>query len=376
MVYQMNERDIVSFSASNEAIDLPISKHAFQLRWSLALVISVLSALFILIIVPFHTHSSTTLSAKVEIFSNISSGTLIINGQHTSVIHTTIVPQEGINEIDATISPFLKHSCRFHMPGFTILTPEECALWGEEIYAPGKGTDVYLLGLTFTLGDLPPHLRNDVTNLISSIPVVGDHPIDTMIPPHNHFSIESAKTTGINQSVHAVLTHVINLTPINAAITLSDDDQNTAFPLWFLQTHIADKWIYTDSQGDMLGESIIENTLSISITLRPVNGSFQYHSSRIETAQLIDFSHADICTERPMELSQFLAKQQNPINVAILFDKGINGCELEISTQPQGGQQPRFLIRYGALLAVNQLAHNLINSVPFASQDEIDVVEH
>jgi hypothetical protein len=332
---------------------------------------------------------TTDVHSRVQIVSNILSGSAIANGKRMA-LPATFQPRTGINEVLLIAPPFQTNSCRFQWPHLAIIT-HTCSLVASE--ADGHGdAKVYIIGIQLGIDALPSDLRNQASAGLANITLKQAHIEPAAVPKGSRIALSDA-----DGKVHTVITasslvatvrqqvNPASAFPASGLSQLAAPETTSGDNLWAVRARVVDQWEYADRNARAQGGAAVATTATITAIFRITSSSIQIVRFQND-ASTIDFGDSpaiETCLERPDPLAQYLA-QYGDATLIPIHEGREQGCEIVLA-QPtttashpglSHGQAPdaRFLIRFGCLLAENDQGATLIPGIPRASRIDIDAV--
>lgn len=331
----------------------------------------------------------------IVLLSNVSYGTILLNGQPLGGPPPLILPlRSGANDITLTAAPFRPHSCHEQWDGQGSFLGN-CSALGDitSITIDGKSVSPGLvLFIALTGDDLPPNLyasaRAIVSHWLAASPLTVSVPTGSYIAAGGHWpdAAEGARVMAPGQATATFTLYAEgDLSPRHR-----DCDATTDFcagPLfdaapprvpagvWTMSLDAAFTWIFTSSSG-LSRVSIVyalQPPVTLALTYDARNGWHmpQQLVPAVGRASLADRLAAATCGAGAYMLTA--ETQAIGDTVRTLANKGIQGCALQLVSQP-GGSDGTFVWRFGVLLAADAAARAVLPDIPQAPPAELAAV--
>jgi hypothetical protein len=330
---------------------------------------------------------------KVAILSNVTYGTLILNGRKlafTPAMTVTLPP--GDNVLALLAPPFLQRPCHV----LVNLAPQDsrslCDVSSESVPRFGDRSVVYL---PFTADDLPPDLRADALAAVAT--ALADTTVSSSSVPAGQYFATGVDAQGTIHSRRATerLTATLTLAPedtaSDAASALApwaiigrgcadltctggiDPEQPVpAGHVWTIAEPVLLTWRFVTASGALAGAETFRVPEPLRLTLAYDLRTGWHLSDLMLFGQGPNGPPLDICGGGAAALQQSLGPNGYGEGWKNAGERAVAGCELDV--QDQNGVIAHFIWRFGVLLAANAPAHTLLPALPIAPPDEIAAV--
>jgi hypothetical protein len=356
---------------------------------------------------PTPTFGLQVLSSALLIQSNLTYGTVTVNGRRHQEAPPFFVPLTG-ETYDLTLAapPFRPVACQVTLPSppapgtpVTFFRVDHCIV---ARYATGLGLKglhgvsadpAALITITVTDADLPADQAAQVTTLLAQSLATEQ----TTTVPTGEYIAASASPDGVitSQRASEPLQASAFLAPSMASrpspfcgkllcplslnpYFLPPDTAIPTSPELAVAVPLGLRWRFTNTAGKVIADVSFPVTSAIVLFLAPdAKAGWQISQQEIVPgfATIHDQQSASLCL-----IGNFLLQQRQPTaSVGLLHDHGVAGCEL--SLQQPDPAQPQTLLdlgnviwRFGVLLAAGDKAHALLPDLPIASAEAIAAV--
>ncbi|HEY7123284.1 MAG TPA: hypothetical protein VH540_04990 [Ktedonobacterales bacterium] len=333
----------------------------------------------------------TEVPPTLLITSNVGYGTVTINGVLQRGSLPLTVPMRTLPPYTVIINapPFRPGACQVGVSRFT--PPPgmggSCTQGGGFIDLEGKKPGI-LVGITFSLADLPPDQQEEVTALVPQIATFSQQ---TTVPTKSYIAT-SVTPAGVisTQRSSASLQAVATTAPSGPFIQLGytcqnylcfniTGLQNPAAPtgnFWQMYVAVALSWRFTKATGETVSETSYAYAQLITLYLA-YDQTQGWHETSVagtpsERDQLAGLNCATGASLLQLQVSRTIIGNGDDWESIALVDHGVEGCILLLlQNRTIVGH---FLWRFGVIMAADAQAHTTLPTLPVAPQDEIAVV--
>ena len=345
-------------------------------------------------------------SMNAAIFSNISHGTLVVNGTKLDVHPPVIVTlHSGTNTISIAAPPFRPRTCRVDLsrqsagaggPSTPVESSVRVPCGSTPVQVPmeiGGKRAATLVEMPLTFTDLPSEHQHSVAAVIAQ--EIEGLALHTTVPAHQYI------VTGVDAQGH--LTSRLTDTALHADVALvryagqvrttdatcaenicagennprglcgvSDASGGTAATQWRAISFGVPQWRFTTPTGATAGLSPLnladQELLQVPLQYDAAHGWRPWGAPGWGD----DCDARDIMANMQCGAGSSALSVYGSMNIASTGPNGIEGCDIEVLDS--SGKFARFIWRFGVLLAADAAAHQLVPSLPVAPQAEIDAV--
>ena len=332
--------------------------------------------------------------AGVALVSNISFGTLTLNGRRLGAPPQAATLRNGTNVITLAAPPFATRKCSIAWPSLAVLSGR-CTVSVGIFYEPATDPtfDVeYGIMLDFDGGDLPPDAAAAARATLDAAIVAAQ--LQTLVPSGQRIAIAwtpRASTTiasmGVRQPVRAQLTFA----PAPAAVPDCPaglcagpefipgyfDREPLDGPAWMLSVGVTYTWRFVTASGTTIASVTYPTDAQANVALVPDNnGDGGWHVWPPSLRPSVATPQAALASTLCDWASVFrvaLPGVPSPPNVGAQVGPGIEGCAFDLQAL-DGTPAGTLVWRFGVLLAGDATAHARYPALPLASADELSAV--
>lgn len=340
-------------------------------------------------------------SSLVEVISNVSYGTVTVNGVAArgalagDSLPVRVNLARGSNLITLDAPPFLPVNCMVSQAtGAPVIEPNyrgRCAITFDFNDATVTHTVINIL-LTGT--DLPPEALASAERVVAAR--LAEIDLGTATVPVGQYYATSARgprdiaMRQATEPLRATLAVVAapdsdDLFPSDAGSTLDRcvalgcaSTMEAAFGgsghLWVVGEALALEWRFTTAAGAVAGEALYGlGSIPVRLLAGENGGWFMTMSAQ----QMLDaLGDPDACAVGEQVLTRYVSPRQDSVAEQARSEAatGIQGCEIVVIAPGPGRDIGLFVWRFGVPLAANAAAHAMLPALPLAPPDELRAV--
>ncbi len=338
--------------------------------------------------------ASNTSAIQVVVATNITTaGVFTVNGRKRSErMAVSFTPRDGDNTVVLTAPPFVPRTCHFRWSDRQIAaTNGQCQTAGNSFVSDNTGIHSLADEITMPLlpSDLPAAQQRAATDAIGRL---ASAPQTITVPKGDYYAlgigtggtILSQRAATPLTATFTTLPDLVSLEPI-ALFLLNGIGRMPRLPdhAWLLRANMIGSWQFTTANGAATGGieaaiSIIQQTeFALDYTLPSLpQVPFDLYGGSFDPSNSIP------CAAGLQVLQQIFPNMFSPQPPGDCVDRGLAGSAFSLVVSASNGIQgattdstpPRFIYRFGVLLAANAEAHIAVPTLPQAPADEIIAV--
>ena len=348
-------------------------------------------------------HALTT-PIPIIIVTNVSYGTLKVDGIAVTAKpndrnHPIILTKDKTT-IELTAAPYRPVTCTI----YAVTLKQNSGLSRCQTHYNDHGASIEAVNMNLGIDDLPPIPRQQ---LLDYLPTTLDwtRQLPTTVADQTHYATERGSafpvTAITSEPLQARIQVGIDLTDTQSSFCqailcpeyLNYQFQPTTPAYSAFQISTALTWQFLQGNGHALPSYPVINaadgyvdTLSFYLTYsasagwQTITAPMGLPTVQTQVSQLLCTMGVEtlIVQSPPVTLSQIGPLGQPGISGCLIYTKPTPNTPSPIITDPiQHTQNTLFLVHFGAIMAVNELAHQLLPKLPRATPEEVnEIVQH
>ena len=335
---------------------------------------------------------------QVALVSNVTFGTITVNGKRLKGSPPLLVTlRNGLNTITLTAPPFRSKTCTLAWPGQQPTGTDCGAGMGEQVVIGGRTLTPFLtLEVDLSAADLPPSLAQSAQAAVAA--ALSGVVLHTTVPRGDYFALkEDASGVPLAQRATSTMRADLAFLPpggsgvnrcapygfcTGALPFASDQEALLPTKVWSVSINAQMRWTFTPPDAPPLIATPLDEGFPTPIWLvYDGAGGWQVTAPNASAAgpPFSTWFSSGICFAGSMLLTNAAASmgQQFGTGTGGAGDHAVDGCAIEMlhnSASGASGPPPpvgTVIWRFGALLAADAGAHNVLPLLPVAPPDEV-----